>query len=165
MPDRRVKPAGRMRDLAEVRKTRGLLIPELKAVALKTAGKDPDRRQDVIHASEMAKADWCPRATFYRITGRETPAESFSFVLENIFDEGNSIHAKWQERMRQTGKLWGSWRCRICRVLAPDGWEPSPMDGRCLVAQIQHIWEYAEVHLWDREFGVIGNEDGAMVEQ
>jgi hypothetical protein len=159
----RVKPAGKMKSLADAKRSKGVLIPELQAVALKTSGPDPDRRTDVLHASEMAKADWCPRATYYRITGRPVPAESFSFVLESIFDEGNEIHRKWQTRMRQTGKLYGSWKCLICKVLHPDGWEPSPMEGRCLVGGVQHIWEYAEVHLWDRELQIIGHEDGAMM--
>jgi hypothetical protein len=161
---RKVKPTGNVKELVAAKRSKGVLLPELRAVALKTAGDDGDRRKDVIHASELAHSDLCPRAVYFRIKTGKTTAESHSATMEFIFDEGNEIHAKWQRRMRQTGKLWGSWKCLICKVLSPDGWEPSPMAGKCLVGGVMHIWEYAEVHLFDAATNIIGHEDGGMVE-
>lgn len=65
----------------------------------------------------MAKADWCPRQTFYRLT--DTPqsdagAVKFSFQLESIFEEGHRAHAKWQRWVADLDQLWGLWGCEHC---------------------------------------------------
>lgn len=151
-----------MKALADVKRSKGVLIPELRKVALATADDGHPGGWDHIHPSEMAKADWCPRATYYRISTGKEHSGSFSFVMENIFDEGHDIEAKWQARMRQTKKLWGSWQCLICEQWSEPGWEPSRMAGRCLVDHVQHIWTYKEVHLVDTESLIWGQEDGGI---
>lgn len=162
MPSRRVKPEGKLANLAAAKKAGGVLIPEMKKVALATAGGGHPDGNDHIHPSEMAKADWCPRGTYYRLKTGKVFDESFSFVLENIFDEGNEIHRKWQDRMRQTKKLWGSWRCRVCGQWQHQCFEPNIIAGRCIVTGVVHIWEYKEVPLEARDHLIWGHEDGAM---
>jgi hypothetical protein len=158
----RKRPEGKMKDLADAKRSKGVLIPELRKVALATADDGHPGGWDHIHPSEMAKADWCPRSTYYRICTGKEHSGSFSFVMENIFDEGHDIEAKWQERMRQTKKLWGSWECMICKQWSHGCWEPESMAGRCLVGGIMHIWQYKEVRLRDTESLIWGQEDGGI---
>jgi hypothetical protein len=162
MPGRQVKPSGPIAHLAAAKKAGGVLLPELKKVALATSGGGHPGGNDHIHPSEMAKADWCPRATYYRLKTGKVFDDSFSFVLENIFDEGNEIHRKWQNRMRQTGKLWGSWRCLICMQWRHQCFAPGPADGGMCYDKIIHHWEYKEVPLEDKDSLIWGHEDGAM---
>jgi hypothetical protein len=158
------KAEGKIAELAKAKRGKGVLIPELQAAALKTSGADPDRRIDVLHPSEMAKDDWCHRSSYYRIKYLRLPEdEPFSFQMESIFDAGNEAHTKWQNRMRQTQKLWGDWRCLVCLQWARAQWEPSRFEGRCLVAGVSHLWEYKEVSL---AHGLVsGHEDGVMAER
>lgn len=173
---------GKLGELAKIRAAKGLLLPQLNEIILSEASKDDGRRQDIIHVSEMAKSDWCPRATYYRIAGWVVPEERFSVTLENIFEEGNTIHAKWQDRMRKTGKLWGCWRCqlcwewKICTAAALDtvddpAWvvPDNPTGTRedyCPLGYgepLAHMWEYQEVHMNAEDTHLIAaHADGAM---
>lgn len=176
------KLTGKLGELAKIRSAKGLLLPQLNTVILAEAGDDEDRRQDVIHVSEMAKADWCPRATYYRIAGWQVPDERFSLTLENIYEEGNTIHDKWQHRMRKTGKLYGHWQCNLChrwkictadeldQVLDPD-WvvddNPTGMrEDYCPLGYgepLAHMWEYREVHMDAEDTHlIVAHADGAM---
>lgn len=162
MPTR--KAEGKMGELAKTKRAKDILLADLEAAALKTSGPDPDRRADVLHPSEMAKEDWCYRASYYRIKGnKEIRDEKFSFQMETIFDTGNEAHTKWQRRMRQTGKLWGDWQCIICKEWCRASFEPGKMPG-CLTGYVLHIWEYKEVSLVSPDGLVQGHEDGAMCE-
>ena len=174
--------SGKLGELAKIRAARGLLLPQLNEVVLAEAGDDGDRRQDVIHVSEMAKADWCPRATYYRIAGWNVPDDRFSLTLENIYEEGNSIHEKWQRRMRKTGKLWGYWQCAMCHhwkicsadeldVITDADWimDDNPTGLRedyCPLGYgepLSHMWEYREVHMDVEDTHLISaHADGAM---
>jgi hypothetical protein len=153
------KAEGSMRDLARAKGSRGVLIPELQAVALKMSGPDPTRRTDILHPSEMAKADWCWRASYFRITtGKLPPPEKFSFQMQAIFLEGNWAHEKWQHWMRQTGKLWGEWGCLLCGEKIT-GFVPELTGCR---NPHGHMWKYLEVSL---AHGIVaGHEDGAMAD-
>ena len=114
----RVKPPGNLGELAKIRAEgkRAVIkvLPMVKEVALRESTDDGDRDPKVIHPSEMAKPDWCIRATWYRICGWPEPDRKFNFILENIFAEGNGIHAKFQSWLRGTGKYLGLWECLAC---------------------------------------------------
>ena len=149
-----------MKDRANIKKSGGLLLPELKKAALETFTPGHPGGDDHIHPSEMAKADWCPRSTYYRLlSGKAINDDTFNFTLESIFDEGHSVEKKWQDRMRQTGKLWGTWKCLVCKKLTGNQLEPAgaPCFGGV------HIWEYKEVALGNDKLMIHGHEDGAMV--
>ena len=95
----------------------GIILPKVKDNMLKHYGWDAGRDPTVIHPSEMAKDDWCPRATYLRIISGKWPPvkEKFDFVRENIFAAGNDIHTKWQDRIIDAGfPVWGDWKCRTC---------------------------------------------------
>lgn len=176
------KLTGRLGSLAKIRATKGDLLPMLNEIILAEAGDDEDRRQDILHVSEMAKSDWCPRASYYRIAGWKTPPEDISISLENVFEEGNTIHEKWQDRMRKTGKLFGLWECIQCHayqecvsanlgyVCDPD-WvdDTNPAGLRedyCSVGYGEphaHMWEYREVHMSAEDTHLItAHADGAI---
>lgn len=109
------KLTGRLKDLADLRKHPTALLGDIQRHLLVKADAPSDRRQDIIHPSEMAKSDWCPRQTYYRIAGiAPVGTEKFSATMENIFDEGHTIHDKWQTRLREMGRLWGLWECLVC---------------------------------------------------
>ena len=70
---------------------------------------DSDRRTDVLHPSEIIKADWCHRYAYYLLNGGKAKKEKPNLRLQNIFDEGHFIHAKWQNRLADMGVLYGCW--------------------------------------------------------
>lgn len=124
-----------------------------------------DRRTDILHPSEMAKSDWCHRSNYYRLVSRSLPGEGkgHGFVLENIFAEGNFIHEKWQLWLRQSGKLWGSWKCRLCsRTYDGLSGNLSEVDNIFTGGLCWHVWDYGEVQLHDTELMIAGHEDGAV---
>ena len=104
----KLKLTGIMAEHAKNKAAPGIILPKVKDHMLKAFGWDADRDPTVIHPSELAKADWCPLATYRRIVSGAWPPDpgKFDFVRENIFATGNDIHAKWQDRM--------STRCSRC---------------------------------------------------
>lgn len=113
---RPARPTGALKALAESKKSPTILLKDLQTHAVKRAQADNSRRQDIIHPSEMAKEDWCARATSYRIRGiaRTDPDEVHHHQLLTIFEEGHEIHSKWQTWLGEMGRLWGLWRCPVC---------------------------------------------------
>ncbi len=79
--------------------------------------RDPDRRQDVLHPSELCRDDFCTRAAWYRLSGYTAKRESTGFHLLNIWDEGSDIHTKWQTRLWDMGMLMGEFSCLACRYI------------------------------------------------
>jgi hypothetical protein len=158
------KVTGRLAHLREAKNTQGKVLPLVKEMLVKRSLVPSDRRQDCLHPSEMAKADWCPRASYFRITGNTHKVEMHSFNLENIFAEGNMIHEKWQRWLKDTGDLWGDWYCarcgrkETCRSGFLDKENHKEFGGICA-----HAWEYHEVTLAHPELNIYGHEDGALV--
>ena len=76
--------------------------------------KDDGRKRHCLHPSEICKPDWCPRASYYTIKNETEKQEVHSFNLSNIFDEGHTIHDKWQNRFWKMGILYGKWQCLHC---------------------------------------------------
>ena len=79
------------------------LIGEVERHLLKKPRED--RSTTVLHPSEIIKPDWCHRYSYYLLTGGEPKTEKPSLRLQNIFDEGHAIHAKWQKRFQDMGVL------------------------------------------------------------
>jgi CRISPR/Cas system-associated exonuclease Cas4 (RecB family) len=157
-----MKPTGKMAALAETKKSNSVLLGDIHAHLLAQHEKPSDRRQDIIHPSEMAKADWCPRQTYYRLAGvSPEKGRAFNAQLEAIFEEGHGIHAKWQKWLQQMGRLWGSWKCRKCG----NEWKGNAgdhSDNDCWDVHPSAI-EYREVPLEaESEFLIAGHEDGAV---
>lgn len=121
-----------------------------------------ERDATVIHPSEMAKADWCPRATFFRLV--EAPAKENgdgpSFTLENIWAEGHDIHGKWQTWLWEMGLLRGVFHCNACstdfEATAPELCRLCKAPRACLA--------YREVPLSSAKYRLGGHADGDIAD-
>lgn len=109
---------------------------------------ESDRRTDVLHPSEIIKADWCHKYAYYLLNGGKSKREKPNLRLQNIFDEGHYIHAKWQSRLADMGVLYGYWE-----GLDGSGWEVSKN-----VDLNTH--EYKEVPLVYEPLRIHGHADG-----
>lgn len=143
------------------RKDSKLINPLTRHVMRKMAQEDGERRQDVMHPSEMSKPDWCGRKSFYTITGVPTQKVSEanpSFTMSNILTEGTNIHTKYQTWLWEMGVLFGWWKCLDCK----HRWEElSPAAcPQCDSAALR----YMEVPLENKKLMVGGHSDGAVHE-
>ena len=129
------------------------LIGEVERHLLKQPRQE--RRTDVLHPSEIIKSDWCHRYSYYLLTGGEPKTEKPSLRLQNIFDEGHAIHAKWQKRFQDMGVLYGKFRCLACKNVVTD---VSP--DTCPSCSARNLMEYAEVSLVDDSLRIAGHTDG-----
>lgn len=108
---------------------------------------DTSRRQDVLHPSELIKDDFCVRAAYFRLIGRQAPQERPNLRLQSIFDEGHAVHSKWQGYLAEMGVLYGTWAVRGGdRVWGMS----SEMRGH----------DYREVPLTDDALRIAGHSDG-----
>jgi hypothetical protein len=113
-----------------------------------------DRRMDVLHPSEMIKPDWCHRYQYHLLMGGEAKRDKPNLRLQNIFDEGHYIHAKWQSRFQEMGVLYGKFKCLSCNHIT-FGLSPS-----CEGCGREDVMEYAEVTLVDDSLRIAGHTDG-----
>ena len=113
-----------------------------------------DRRTDVLHPSEIIKPDWCHRYSYYLLTGGVAKKEKPNLRLQNIFDEGHYIHAKWQTRFQEMGVLYGRFECKACQV-STVGISPA-----CEKCGRTDVMEYKEVTLVDDALRIAGHTDG-----
>jgi CRISPR/Cas system-associated exonuclease Cas4 (RecB family) len=160
------KLTGKLAERSKIRQSSGVVLPKVKAGMLKDYGIESDRRWDIVHPSELSHQDkFCPRAVWLRITGGPVETDKFDFVRENIFAEGNAIHAKWQDRLRKYTNLWGNWKCLVpgCREIKRDCLEPDRNDVPQCMGVDGHLWHYAEVNLdAEDEALMCGHADGAF---
>ena len=108
---------------------------------------DTSRRQDVLHPSELVKDDFCLRAAYFRLIGREAPQERPNLRLQSIFDLGHAVHAKWQGYLREMGVLYGMWS-----TLEGSTW--------ALSSDVYQDAQYREVPLHDDALRISGHSDG-----
>jgi hypothetical protein len=163
---RMAKLNSKLAERSKARNTPGVVLPAVKEGMLKDYGPDEDRRWDIVHPSELSHQDsFCPRAVYLRITEGVLSTEKFDFVRENIFAEGNSIHDKWQARLRKYTQLWGNWKCLACGDIEREQLEPDRNSGGCC-SMDGHIWKYIEVSLnAEREALMCGHADGALLDK
>lgn len=122
-------------------------------------GQDNGRRADCIHPSEIAHEHWCPRATYYRITGVEGLPDVHSLAMEMVFERGHDSHDKWQRWFWEMGILRGMWRCYGCDLY----WEAtSPrFCPRCEAGE--NLLRYGEVPVENKEYLLAGQADGDVL--
>lgn len=136
---------------------RGRIIPKVElALVKKVEERNSTRDTEHLHPSELSKKNWCPRASWYQITGAQKSAESFSFQRLNVFEEGHTIHDKWQRWLWDAGLLVGRWLCLDC---SHSWFGKAP--AACCVCESSHI-RYREVPLRDDEHRIIGHADGEI---
>lgn len=162
-PPRTMKLSGKLAERNKARKSAGVVLPAVKDRMLKDYEAGEDRRWDIIHPSALShQSTFCPRATYLCITEGRAVSEKFDFVRENIFAEGNSIHAKWQARLRRSVPLWGNWKCIVCDNTLHGNHDPELEDRRCSNCECL-CWEYDEITL-DAEAShlLVGHADGGF---
>jgi rubrerythrin len=139
-------------------KKEGVVLPSLhRHVMRQAAEEDNERSTDKMHPSAMAKAGWCPRQDYYTITLGDRAKESISFVRENIFDEGHTIHRKYQRWFHEMGILYGWWDC-----LCGHYWEDhSPTN--CPACGSISV-RYREIPLANSQYLIEGHADGGIVD-
>ncbi len=138
----------------DAKKTNPRLIGDIERHLM--AKPAEDRRTDVLHPSEMAKSDWCLRASYFALSGVKVKKENPNLRLQSIFDEGHFIHAKWQNWFREMGTLYGKWACHIC-----GGAFYATAPSKCgLCDAYPHFLEYKEVPLINDELRIAGHSDG-----
>jgi hypothetical protein len=113
-----------------------------------------DRSTTVLHPSEMVKADWCLRASYFALTGVPVKKDKPNLRLQSIFDEGHSIHAKWQNWFQEMGVLYGKFQCQVCGMYVTG---TSPACQNC--SNLTHM-VYKEITLVDKELNIAGHTDG-----
>lgn len=111
-----------------------------------------DRRTDVLHPSEIIKRDWCYRYQTYLLLGGKKTSPNPGLRLQSIFDEGHSIHNKWQTWFKEMGVLYGTWRSTIDGAYL--GWSTAED-----LADPAHT-QYAEVPIVYPKLRVAGHADG-----
>lgn len=153
--------------LVKERASASLVLPVIKEVLLADHARNSERsarRSNSIFPSEMARSEWCPRATYYRMSGMpEKTSPSFSFGLDNVFSEGNRIHSKWQDWMSRTGDLWGDWHCEVCATRINDTLKPDVHYMNMPDPYHAHRWDYKEVTLKSTSHRISGHADGALL--
>lgn len=164
---------GRLADLAQIRadqkREHTSILAGMKESALARHHADNERDPSVIHPSEMAKDDWCVRATYYRMTGAGYLTRDFNWVQENIFAFGTDTHSYFQALLQETGELFGDWACTICgryvkRTLSGDlDGKPCAyyLDEEGKSRHVNHNWLYMEIPLRGGPAGLISGKADA----
>lgn len=146
------KPSGTLKKFVDVAKKPTRVLGSVERHVLSKPA-DTSRRTDVLHPSEMAGSDWCHRASYFQLTGRPVVGKrSPSFKLLSVFEEGHSIHAKWQNWFHEMGNLYGKWHCAECGEMF---WGPADCHEGPL--------EYREVPLYYEPLRIYGHADGWLV--
>lgn len=146
-----VQTSKELKKFLDAKKNDTRLIGDVERFLMRKA---PDeRRTDVLHPSEIIKADWCHKYAFYLLKGGQAKKEKPGLRLQNIFDEGHAIHAKWQGRFSEMGNLYGRW---YCEGDAHYEWGVSAD----MNADQEHSWVYKEVPLKDESLRIHGHADG-----
>ena len=129
-------------------------------VMQRAAEPDVDRRTDILHPSEMAKAEWCWRHDYYRLinTPLDPRTSSPSFNMESIFQEGHDIHEKWQGWLHEMGWLYGVFMCTQCHHR---WWGLSPLE--CIDCGTARRPKYMEFPLAAEDLNVAGHSDGGIM--
>ncbi|MFC9505370.1 hypothetical protein [Streptomyces sp. NPDC057002] len=159
MVPRVVKGGPRLTEYLNAAKAVEPLYGDVQKHVLEKAGKPSDRRQDILHPSEMVKADWCHLAAFHRLRLQVEPAEkrTTTFTRENIFEEGHRTHSKWQAWLKEMGRLAGDWKCWYCGDVFWN--DTTPAECHTCGAPPSCL-EYAEVPLNADPLRIGGKADG-----
>lgn len=140
-----------LKDYLDAKKRPTRLIGDVERYLLTLP--EEDRDYTYIHPSDLIKDDYCLREGFYLLNGYPKKGGNPNLRLQNIFDEGNTIHRKWQSRFEGMNVLWGMWDNgpgTDVRFGLPD----------CVPAQGRRYRE-VPVHDWSRL--ISGKGDGLIV--
>ena len=143
-------PKTELQKFLDTKKADTRLIGEIERHLMRQP--ESDRRTDVLHPSEIIKADWCHKYAYYLLNGGKAKKEKPNLRLQNIFDEGHYIHAKWQNRLADMGVLYGKWHCETDNL---SEWGVSSE-----INSGTSVFEYKEVPLVHEPLRIHGHADG-----
>lgn len=151
---KKTKPSGNFKKFLDAGKDGSRVVGPVERHLL-SAPKDNSRPTDVIHPSEMAKADWCHKAQYYALQGLPPAPSKYKASLKQllVFSEGHRIHGRWQDWIGQMGKLYGKWSCHEC---GNNEWSTGYTDCSCGGAYTI----YKEVPLRYEPLRISGHADG-----
>jgi hypothetical protein len=182
------KSDGKLANYSSLKASTSIVLPEIKRVLLDRQKKESQSTiRRGLYPSEMSMSDWCPRSTYYRMSGLAQPETRNSFQLENVFAQGNSVHSKWQGWLESTNKLWGDWKCSRCAAQVKDSLKPAEFYGgscigtdwvkfeelvtrrkgevaKSVINDFAHEWKYREVTLKSTSLPLSGHADGGLTE-
>lgn len=145
-----------IKKLMETHKKPTKILGDIQRSLLSRESFGAGRSSQVIHPSEICKADACPREIYYRLSGWKIPLDSHPFGLEVIFAQGHGYHAKWQSWVWDIGKLRGSFACLACGSIF-DATSPHECPG-CSAGRHSLVYREVPVSLPDLRIG--GKSDG-----
>lgn len=150
-----VKPTGSLKAFLDAQKKPHRLLGHVERHMM--SQPQGDRSTTVLHPSEIVKPDWCIRGSYYALSGKKLKTGVNNLRRQNIFDEGHSIHDKWQKRFWHMDSLYGKFSCMHCRHV---WWDQSPR--KCPKCDgPRNVLRYDEVTLVsDPEYGIVGHSDG-----
>lgn len=138
----------------DAKKTDSRLMGDIERHLMKRP--ESDRRTDVLHPSEIIKADWCHRYAFYLLKGGKKKANKPGLRLQSIFDEGHAIHHKWQSWFTEMGVMYGKWNCLYC-----EGTFTATSPTKCAYCDAKaSLLQYGEVAMIDDKLRIAGHTDG-----
>lgn len=113
MKIKKTQAVGDLKRFIDAKKVDTVLLAPVERTLLARPADHDQRRDDILHPSEMCKLDTCDLAVYYRLIGATplVPVDKTRFQLQRIFDEGHEIHAKWQGYLAEAKLLQGIWQC------------------------------------------------------
>ncbi len=140
---------------------RDLLVDKIDRQIAKQALKDNQERtaellkESAFHPSQITS---CLRAVFYAWCGVqcETTKDSFAPKTQRIFSVGNDLHTRYQNYLRNMGRLWGNWTCQRCQ----ERW--TGMAGRCPNGHSRLRQTYKEFPVSNSLLRIQGRTDGIV---
>ena len=133
--------------------------PVQEEVEVRMKERDSHRDTKHLHPSEMAKNEWCSRATWYKMHDTEkTNPDSLDLRRMNILAEGNNIHDKWQNWIWDTGMLFGTFGCKRCGGV----WEDQAPDRHDECGAPREELVYKEIPIKQESIKMIGHADGGI---
>jgi hypothetical protein len=122
----------------------------------KLGGYEEGRKRDVVHASDITKADFCPRQwAFLDLDGKENGhGQYIPTALRVTFDMGRALEKTLIEDWAGDTVV-GNWECRRCLALRSMCVKPKNGCGK----STDCIWEYRQVYVESPVTGVIGSLD------
>jgi hypothetical protein len=148
-----------LRMLLDTNKVPTRLLGDIQRLLLQP-GEHSGLRNDALHPSEISHSNWCPRASYYRMAGvqPEEGLPSLHWRMQMVFDEGREIHHKWQKRIWDLGRLWGTFYCQQCHY----AWGAlSPRECESCRAPQQFL-RYHEIPLINQNLRMAGHADGGV---
>lgn len=122
---------------------------------------DDNRSWEYVHPSDLSKSNYCIRKMVYGRLGYEPEPRQFQPGSLQVFEEGHSIHDKWQKWMWRLGHLTGMFRCIVCghRWMSTSPEKCPECDVPAFHGKDIAFLRYDEVPVVDEKHGIRGKAD------